>query len=59
VGTHPGNASMASSGLESLQRGLDDLQASLALRAPMDNTKILFRFLVVKQWVDRLSSILH
>ncbi len=50
---------MASSGLESLQRGLDDLQASLALRAPMDNTKILFRFLVVKQWVDRLSPILH
>jgi hypothetical protein len=40
-------------------RAADHLQASLALRAPMDNTKILFRFLVVKQWVDRLSPILH
>lgn len=37
----------------------DELQASLALRAPMDNTKILFRFLVVKQWVDRFSPILR
>jgi len=40
-------------------RAADHLQASLALRAPMDNTKILFRFLVVKQWVDRSSPVLR
>lgn len=35
------------------RRAGSHLQARLALRAPLAPTKILFRFIVVKNWVDR------
>lgn len=42
-----------------LPQGADHFQAMLSLRAPISNTKTLLRFLVVKQWIDRCSPVLH
>ncbi len=33
----------------------DSMQASLALHAPLGATKLLLRFLVVKNWSDRFE----
>ena len=40
-------------------RGRDRLHAELMLRAPLSDAKIMMRFLVVKQWVDRCSPVLR
>jgi hypothetical protein len=40
------------------RRAAGHLQARLAMRAPLGATKILLRFLVVKNWVDRYSPVL-
>jgi len=39
-------------------RGADHLQAMLNLRSPIGSTKMLLRFLVVKQWIDRSAPVL-